>query len=553
LDDAVLERAVRGPKLSGLSEGPAGMFRFASGVPAENRQLVERGVLLPWWSAPELRVAFLRPLSGLTHVVDFRFWPSSSRLMYAHSLAWLGLVLVAALRLYRQLESHAPAAIGAALLFAVDPVHASAAGWLSSRNTLLATFFGICALSAWVANRRVESLLCVACALLSGEVGVGALGYIGAHAWIVDRRPMRERLRNLLPIVLLTTVWASLYLTFGFGARASGAYLQPLHELRPLLSVLPERLAASLGAELGLLPADLSFVAAPEHELALLALALAVTLAFVYAAAGRLYSDPLARFWAFGSLLAALPLTAAPPNDRGLVLVGLGVKALLVRLAMTIAGSNARPLTVRGERALVAGFLGWHAFVAPLVLVLRSAQFQALGRGLENADRVLDTLPDLPRKTVVVLNPPRDLFASYVQLERAVRGEALARHFYWLTSATSNVSITRVAPTTLEVSREGGFFESALERLYRRDTASLKPGSSISLEAMRVHIVASTEDGLPAKVQFVFPVALEDDSLVLLVWRAGSYARWVPIEVGGTVTLPREDVARFVLDNARLL
>jgi hypothetical protein len=541
LDDAILERAVRGPTLPGLADGIFGMFSFASGDPLQNRELMDRGVLLPWWSDPELRVAFFRPLSALTHAFDFIFWPSASELMYLHSLAWLALVIAAAAVLYRQLEPSRGAAVAATLLFAVDPAHGSAVAWLSSRNTLIAAFFGLCAVSAWVArSRRLATLLLLA-ALLAGEAGVGALGYIVCHVWLLEQRPRRERIFSLVPILVVTIVWRALHVAFGFGARGSGAYIDPVHDLGAWAAVLPERFAASLGAVLGPIPADLMFVGKAEHVPIFLALALGTALAFTLLIGGRIRVDARARFWACGALVAALPLSAGPPNDRGLLLVALGAKALVARLVLGLGATARTEHRSTFGRALTIAFVAWHAIGAPLVCLLRSAQFQAFGRRVSGAHRVLDTVPDLSARTVVVLNPPLDLLASYVQPERAVRGAQVARHFYWLASASSTLRITRATPEVLEVTRDGGLCSTTLERLYRRDPRSLSRDTSLRLGAVRVDIVKSTRDGLPETAQFRFQAPLEDDSFVFLAWKGGEYERVPPPALGRTVTFQPED------------
>jgi hypothetical protein len=542
LDDAILEHAMRGPPLRGLADGVVGMFTFASGDPAQNRELIERGVLLPWWADQELRVAFFRPLSALSHALDFLCWPEAVRAMYLHSLLWLGLAIAAATRLYRQLEPEKPVAAGAALLFAMDPAHAGAACWLSSRNTLIATFFGVCAISSWVQGRRALSTLLIAASLLSSEAGVGAVAYLGCYTWLLDRRPLRVRILDLMPVVLVTVTWRALHVVFGFGASGSGAYIDPVPDLHAWSAVLPERLTASFGAGLGLIPADLSFVARPEHARVLLALALLTVLLFALVVYDCIRTDPVARFWAAGSVLAALPLTAAPPNDRGLLLVTLGLKALVVRVVVARAGSGTSDRLARTRSVIGMGFLAWHALAAPLMLALRAGQFQAFGRVTAGTDAALDAIPDLPHRTVVVMNPPLDLFASYVQPRRAVRGVAMAGHFYWLASPTSKLSVTRVAPDTLEVTRAGGLCSTALERLYRRDPTSLRPGTSVELDALRVEIVASAADGKPATARFHFRAPLEDESLVFLAWRAGTYARVAPPGLGQTRTFEQESL-----------
>jgi hypothetical protein len=547
LDDAVLELSLRREAFPGLADGLLGMFRFASGDPPQNRELIERGVLLPWWSDPTLRIAFLRPLSGLTHALDFAYWPGSSRLMYAHSLVWLGLMIAAAVSLYRRIEPDARLALGAALLFAIDPAHGPAVGWLSSRNTLMATLFGLCAIAAWARGARGLSLICVAVSLLCGEVGICALAYLGCHTWILDPRPARARLVSLVPLLVVTVAWRSLHAASGFGARGSGAYLDPLYDGAAFLAALPGRYAGSLGAALSLVPADSLFAGDPGHASVGRVAGIIALLVFGFAIRPFLRDDPVARFWASGSLLAALPLCAAPPNDRGLFFVGLGLNALLARLALRFFES--RPAKLASGRlvgALAIACVGWHALARPIILALRSREVQALGRRTDGADRVLDSVPELERRTVVVLNPPRDIFASYVQLERKVRGASVARHWYWLSSVSSTLTVQRVAADALEVTREGGFFSTPLERLYRRDPTALEPGTSIDVDRFRAVVVASTGDGLPATVRFHFRVPLEHASFVFLAWHEGRYVRVAPPGLGQTLTFEWQPLERLL-------
>jgi len=67
--------------------------------------LLEEGVF-GWWTAPDFRMSFWRPLSSLTHVLDHVLWPRSFILAHVHSMAWFVALLVAVAMLYRRF--HAP-------------------------------------------------------------------------------------------------------------------------------------------------------------------------------------------------------------------------------------------------------------------------------------------------------------------------------------------------------------------------------------------------------------------------------------------------------------
>src|SRR4051812_32125488 len=65
LDDWVLAVIARGEGAAfGLSRKPWDCFTFTTGDVASNLRLMDRGVLLPWWTDPQLKLAFFRPLAA---------------------------------------------------------------------------------------------------------------------------------------------------------------------------------------------------------------------------------------------------------------------------------------------------------------------------------------------------------------------------------------------------------------------------------------------------------------------------------------------------------
>ena len=103
-----------GHPIAGLHGGPLDLFGFASGNPADAKLLMDQGIY-PWWSDPEARLHFLRPLASLTHALDAMLWPENPLLAHGHSLLWFAASLAAAAFAFRQV---APAPL-ALLAFAL--------------------------------------------------------------------------------------------------------------------------------------------------------------------------------------------------------------------------------------------------------------------------------------------------------------------------------------------------------------------------------------------------------------------------------------------------
>jgi hypothetical protein len=64
------------------------------------------------------------------------------------------------------------------------------------------------------------------------------------------------------------------------------------------------------------------------------------------------------------------------------------------------------------------------------------------------------------------------------------------------------------------------------------------PRTGFELDLRNLHVsVKETRRGLPLRVWFRFPSALEDPQRRFLVWRDAGPERWTPIELGQRIDL----------------
>ena len=84
-----------------LPDSQLDAFVFVQNDNMGMRQWIEKGIL-PWWTNPHLRVAFWRPLSALTHWLDFKLYPDTPWLMHIHNILWYGLLCMLVLFFYRR-------------------------------------------------------------------------------------------------------------------------------------------------------------------------------------------------------------------------------------------------------------------------------------------------------------------------------------------------------------------------------------------------------------------------------------------------------------------
>jgi hypothetical protein len=552
-DDYVLALIAREePELVGLRQGTFDLFTFTTGVPRDNRALMSAGVMLPWWTDESLQIAFFRPLSSLFHRFDYALWPASPRLAYLHGVFWLALVLLAVSALYRRIEGSKAIAALAGLVFAFDDAHAPVVAWASNRNALIATLFGVLALLAHDRGRREghrpSAVLGPVCCLLSlsaGEFGIATFAYLVSHACFLDRAAPSARLRGLLPYGLVLAIWSGVYAWSGAGVRASGSYVSPLDEPLRFSRLFPERATGLLGAAFGFVPSDFLFMAPPRHAVAWLGVSLAVLVIVAWLLRPVLRADRLARFWLGGAFLATVPITASFPSDRLLLFVGVGVAPLVARVIEPLFRSA--PASWRSVSLVRGAFALMHLLWAPLLVPVRAAQMQVTAGAIESATRSISELPDLARRTVVLVNTPVDVFASYLQAQLAWKRAPRPRHLYWLTSAGTGLRVERTDSTGLAVERDQGFLSTPLERHYRGDGASLKTGHTTELAGMSARIESSTTDGRPARVAFRFREPLESSSYVFLAWKNDRFEPFALPRPGETATFPAVELGALLV------
>ena len=87
---------------------------------ADRALLLDRG-LLPWWSHPQLKVRFLRPLSSALLYADHRVFGDHPLLSHLHSFAWWAAAVLAAGALYRRTLTSRAAVVATSFCIPVTP------------------------------------------------------------------------------------------------------------------------------------------------------------------------------------------------------------------------------------------------------------------------------------------------------------------------------------------------------------------------------------------------------------------------------------------------
>ena len=547
------------------------LFNFVPRDPAELARLHRLGIV-PWFTAPDLHLAFFRPLTSALMWLDHTLWGRAPLPYHLHTLLWYAVMLAAAVLLLRRVLPPGLAAL-AVVLFCLDDAHAMAAGWVAARSASVACGLGMLGLLAhmhWRERRwwpgSLLAPLAFAGALAAGEMAVGMLCYL--FAWELVRR-RRGWWQALVPAAVLLVGYAASYLLTDSGARGSGGYLDPLGDPAGFARALPGRVLLLLGSLFGATPLDLLNVE-PGLSLPLLIAGAGfclVVAVWLPAALRRLTPDEAAAVrWlgpgALGSLLVGTP---ALLGERLLLAASLGgavVLAVLLRDGWRRwrAGER-RPWAAVGLLALGVPNL----VLAPILLPAKTVMFVGFCDNYRRLAREADIAAPVPARVVILAM--EDLLAIHLPLLRAMelglgadelrrlraaleRGgpavEALPRpdRFGYrrttvLSVATTEHRLKRTAPDTLELSTpRGTLLDGPWAVTMRRPDRALARGSVVQLGDFRATVL-DDHQGRPTRVAFRFDRSLEDPSLVLLAVVGGQLQRFQPPPLGVDIALPR--------------
>ena len=244
----------------GLTRERFDLFKFTTGDVDNNRRLMDVGLMLPWWTDQQLRVAFFRPISSFTHWLDERLWPGHPALMHAQSLFWFAALLGAVLVLYRRFEQSAGMSGMAFAFYALDDAHAPALAWLANRNALIATCLGcltMCSHDRW--RSRANPCAGVLAALASAAGAAGGRGggrsarLSGRVCVFLDGAAKPAACSRVAPYLSCSLVWRVAWTRGGFGVHGSGAYIDPLADPLSFLAALPAKLGVLVQGQFSVL------------------------------------------------------------------------------------------------------------------------------------------------------------------------------------------------------------------------------------------------------------------------------------------------------------
>jgi hypothetical protein len=545
------------------------LYRFIPAGADGTQRLLGAG-LLPWWTAPDLRLSFWRPLSSALFLADHTLFGRAPLPYHLHSAIWYLGMLLAAAALFRRALLGAGCAVWALLVFVVDDAHAMPVAWIAARHGLVATvpvLLGLLAHQRWRTDgwRPGAWLGPVACAagLAASETAVAAMSYLAAWE-LVERRPGWRR--ALLPFAALLSFYLVAHRLAGAGTHGSGGYLDPLGEPLTFLGELPLRLGVlSANLLLGVAAEIPMLNPAARVPLALVgwgATALLVWWARRAARSGLDPRDARALLWlGAGAAGALVPGAASLMGERVLLPAtfgAAGVVAILVQDLLRRCRERRGGLRVAAAAALALVLLV-HVVAAPLLFVFKGRLFAAMAREGERRAKGIEVDPGGSADVLVLQSD--DFLAAFLPLVRAVALEtpvpqlreaiaALRQHGLPLpVGGVRSWRVLSLAPTAHQLTRlddrtlvlatpEGTFFDGGWPALFRSMRRGMPAGTVVSMADMTVTVLADRA-GRPTKIALRLPGSADHPARPLMVWRDGAFRRVPAPQVGETVSVPR--------------
>ena len=335
-------------QLEGWSRVPAhplDLFAFTPRDRGATDRLREAGVA-PYFTAPGLRLAFLRPLSSALIWFDHAMFARAPLPYHVHSVLWYAALLVTvAVLLRKAVPGGGRMGTLALLIFCLDGGHALTVTFIAARNGAVSTTLVLLALLAHIRWRsdgwRAGAVIAptfAALALAGGEMAFGGLAYIVAWEAVYRRPGWRKA---LAPTGVIALAYLAVYRLTASGARFSGAYLDPIGAPLDVLRAVPERALDLAGGLLLSSPVDfLSGDARLRLPLAGIGLIACVSVAV----------------WLPGTLRR---MASAGEDDQALVVRWMGWGAVGALLAGTLG--------LLGDRVLLAAGVGGAVVVAALL------------------------------------------------------------------------------------------------------------------------------------------------------------------------------------------
>ncbi|HTU63754.1 MAG TPA: hypothetical protein VMF89_35060, partial [Polyangiales bacterium] len=375
----------------------------------------------------------------------------------------------------------------------------------------------------------------------------------------------------LVPTYLPTLLFLAARAYFQYGARGSGAYVDPGADPLRFWSSVTHRVPVFFADMVWNVPSDwwdhgtpwrdwiLSlWLFTPEiwvrfpdwhfFQLLLGALAmLALGLTFQFYRKGLTAEEQRnVRFLMLGAIAALVPVVGSFPSSRLTIAAYMGI-APAFALFMRELARRLRALAFAKSFGFARRFLAYAAGVAAIVhfqlfsplrvnIQAQVDHYATTGQWAQAAELNASKLPEQRVFLISGSEFTTTFFFSYIWSQA---GFPLPKSYYPITACPCANQVTRSAPNELVLRGMGSLYlASGDENMFQSPGRIWREGETVSLDEMVVR-AEEVLDGHPSQLRFTFERPLEDPSYVFLTALPIGIVRWTPPTLGEQMLVPR--------------
>ncbi len=202
------------------------MFYFTS-TPEEVDYYIQM-TAIPWWTGPQWRLKYFRPVATLSHLIDYSLWGSNPLPYHIQNVIWYVLLVILLYLLYRSFSNHGAMAFCGAMVFALEPCHYFTVRWPASRNDIICATFLVASFIFYLKfckrRRPLHGMLFIISyllALLTKELAFLFPVLIFAYDWIrykVFKEMIRHQWKVYLSLIIINSIHFAFYRAYDYGS-----------------------------------------------------------------------------------------------------------------------------------------------------------------------------------------------------------------------------------------------------------------------------------------------------------------------------------------------
>ncbi len=522
--------------------GPMDVYTLADGNPVHMRTLKDSGAFQWFWD-PEFKAKFFRPLSSVLLIMDHEIFGLNPIGYSIHNLLWFACLIIAAGFLMQRVVPGRISSL-AMVIFSISGIHWYVVYWTAARHILVAASIGLWSLLAYTKWReqdwkkgRIISIIGILLSLLAGEASLGVLAYFFAYELLSTDDALKQKLKNLLPFIILTVAYLIVYKSLGYGAHGGSGYLNPISAPLQFLLAFPGRFLALAGSMIAGGHAELWMF--PSIRLYMILIAVLIIILFTilfkkHTPTAQLIGSPPrgVRWMLLGSVISLIPFSAASPGARCLVIPFIG-GAVIISFVLYYWWKSVRKLP--GLKLRVLGIFCWlllfiHFVFAPIQrFVGPGFAKEVFVNRLESVLEKAEFNHQQPSQKIVFVTVPDFSIGLHSYYYQKLNREPMPESWWVLSWENCDHRVYRSGANSFELELING----SINRPF------LKQGTVIKLTGMAVTVLKADKEGAKC-VEFRFDCSLNDPSLKFLAWIDEGLKSIQMPPIGQSISLPGE-------------